>query len=169
MSFSVRDGVLDWLWSYLTDRYYTVRHQGTESTRRLSIYGVPQGSVLGILLFVLYTADLGRIAGEQGVNAHFYADDSQLYMSAKPQHIDDTTAQLLGCMEAIGQWMASNRLKLHPVTTDLLWCATHRRQHQLNRNSVVFGGATVQPSSTVRDLGIILDSEMSFGPYINCS
>jgi len=50
----------------------------------------------------------------------------------------------------------------------LLWCATHRCQHQLNRNSVVFGGATVQPSSTVRDLGIILDSEMSFGLlYIN--
>jgi len=103
------------------------------------------------------------------LNAHFYADDSQLYMSAKPQHTDDTTAQLLGCMDAIGQWMASNRLKLNPVKTDLLWCATHRRQHHLNGNSAVFGRATVQPSSTVRDPGVILDSEMSFGPYINCS
>jgi len=70
-------------------------------------------------------------------------------------------------MEAIEQWMASNRLKLNPVKTDLLWCVTHRRQHQLNRNSVVFGRATVQPSSTVRDLGVILDSQMSFGPYVN--
>ena len=103
MSFSVRDGVLDWLWSYLTERYYTVRHQSTESTRRVSIYGVPQDSVLGPLLFVLYAADLGRIAGKHGVNAHFHADDSQLYMSAKPQHTDDTTAQLLGCMEATQQ------------------------------------------------------------------
>ena len=40
-------GVLDWLQSYLTERYFTVRHGGTESTRRVSIYGVPQGSVLG--------------------------------------------------------------------------------------------------------------------------
>ena len=150
--------------SYLTKRYYTVRHQGTEFMRWVS---VPQRLVLGPLLFVLYTADIGRIAGKHGVNAHFYADDLQLYMSAKPQHTDDVTAQLMGCMEATGQWMASNRLKLNPVKTDLLWCATQWRQHQLNRNSVGFGGATVQPSSTVRDLGFILDSEMSFGPYIN--
>jgi len=70
-------------------------------------------------------------------------------------------------MEAIGQWMASNRLKLNPMKTDLLWCAIRRRQHQLNRSSLVFGGATVQPSSTVRDLGVIIDCEMSFRLYIN--
>jgi len=83
--------------------------------------------VLGPLPFVLYTADLGRIAGEHGISAHFYTDDSQLYMSAKPQHTEYMTAQLLGCMEAIGQWMASNRLKLNPVNIDLLWCVTHWR------------------------------------------
>ena len=90
-----------------------------------------------------------------------------IHSYAKPQHTDDTTAHQLGYMNAVGQWMASSRLKLNPVKTYLLWCVTHRRQHQLNRNSVVFGGATIQPSSTVQDLGIILDSEMSFGPYIN--
>jgi len=70
-------------------------------------------------------------------------------------------------MEAIGQWMASNRLKLNPAKTDLLWCATRRRQHQLNRNSLMFGSATIQPSSTVRHLGVVLGSEMSFSAYIN--
>jgi len=71
------------------------------------------------------------------------------------------------CMETNGQWMASNRLKLNPVKTDLLWCATRWRQRQLNRNSLVFGGATLQPSSRVRDLGVILDSETSFSLYSN--
>ena len=144
MSFSVRDGVLDRLRSYLTDGYYTVRHQGTESTRCVSIYGVPQGSVLGPLYCCLfYTRQtLEELPANMlmNINAHFYADDSQL--SAKPQHTDDTTAQLLGCMEANGQWTASDRLKLNPVKTDLLWCTTRRRQHQLNRNSVVFCAAT---------------------------
>ena len=96
---------------------------------------------------------------------HFYADDSQLYVSAKPQHTDDVCDRLRRCKEAIGQWMASNRLKLNPVKTDLLWCATRRRQ--LNRNLLMFGGATIQPSSTVRDLGVVLDNEMSFSAYIN--
>jgi len=50
------------------------------SLRDVCIYGVPRGSVLRPLLFVLYTAELGRIAGEHGVNADFYADELQLYI-----------------------------------------------------------------------------------------
>ena len=53
-----------------------------------------------------------------------FADDSQLHMSGKPQNTADATDRLLCCMEASGQWMASNRLKLNPMKTDLLWCAT---------------------------------------------
>jgi len=71
-------------------------------------------------------------------------------------------------MEDIAQWMASNRLKLNPAKTDFMWCATHRRrQHQLSKDHVTFAGSDIQPSSTVRDLGVILDSELSFGPHIN--
>jgi len=70
-------------------------------------------------------------------------------------------------MEAMAQWMASNRLKLNPAKTDFTRCATRRRQHQLSREALMFGGATIQPSSTVRDLGVILDPELSLGLHIN--
>jgi len=46
-------------------------------------------------------------------------------------------------------------------------CATRRRQHQLRTEGLTFSGATIQPSSTVRDLGVILDTELSFGPHVN--
>jgi len=78
-SFGVCGNVLSWMRRYLSGRTYTVRFGGTESSSMLC--GVPQGSVLGPLLFVLYTADLVVIADRHGVNSHFYADDSQLRVS----------------------------------------------------------------------------------------
>ena len=61
-SFAICDGVLDWLRDYLAGRRFTVRFGGTKSSPKDMQYSVPQGSVLGPLLFVLYTADLGSIS-----------------------------------------------------------------------------------------------------------
>jgi len=130
-------------------------------------YGVPQGSVLGPLLFVLYTANLGGISAQYGVRSHFYADDSQLYISARPHEAANAAPQLVDCMESMAQWMASNRLKLNPAKTDFMRCATRRRKHQLSREALMFGSVTIQPSCTVRHLRVILDPELSLGPHIS--
>jgi len=112
-SFAICDGVLDC--DYLSGRRFTVRFGGTESLPRDTQYGVPQDSVLGPPLLVLYTADLGGISAQYGVRSHFYADDSQLYISARPHEAANAASQLVDCMEAMAQWMASNRLKLNPA------------------------------------------------------
>ena len=79
--FGIKGKALDWLRSYLTDRTQLVKVDDASSTVRPLHWGVPQGSVLGPMLYLLYTSPLGDIVREHGLSFHFYADDSQLNTS----------------------------------------------------------------------------------------
>src|SRR6218665_3982942 len=83
-TYGLRSTALDWLRSYLLDRRQSVFYDGVSSSVRRLLCGVPQGSVLGPLLFLLYTADVGELAASLGLSSHFYADDSQLYTWGQP-------------------------------------------------------------------------------------
>src|SRR6218665_2486260 len=79
LSFGIKDRALSWLESNIKGRTQSVHLSRDETSPRLVTCGVPQGSVLGPLLFVLYTADLERIIETHGLLHHCYADDTQLY------------------------------------------------------------------------------------------
>jgi len=72
-------------------------------------------------------------------------------MLATPKNI---YSRLYGGHRAFAQWMASNRLKLNPAKTHFMRCVS-RRQHQLSKDHVIFGGSAIQSSSTVLDLGVM--------------
>ncbi len=91
---------LRWFESYLTDRSFRVAWGGEVSKAHQLVTGVPQGSVLGSLLFSTYTTSLAPIIQAHGFSYHFYADDTQLYLSFRP---DDPTvaARISGCLADI--------------------------------------------------------------------
>ena len=83
-SYGIRSIAHQWLTSYLSGKTQFVRHNGATSPSEIMRYGVPQGSLLEPHLFLLYTADVNHITMKHGFRSHYYADDSQLHISCRP-------------------------------------------------------------------------------------
>ena len=96
---------------------------------------VPQGSVLGPLLFIVYTADLADIADKHGVFLHAFANDTQVYLHCRRTDMTSAASQLERCIADVGHWMSANRLKLNTDKTELLWV---RSRHSLSCKAAVF-------------------------------
>ena len=104
--------------------------------------GVPQGSVLGPILSILYTTPLGQICRKHGIHYHVYADDSQLYMLFKPSKPGLKEAclhQLEGCISDIRLWMANNMLKLNDEKTEFIIFGTHQQLAKISDISIKVG------------------------------
>ena len=148
-SFGFVGVVLGWMRSYLVGRRQYVRYNGSTSSATVMQCGVPQGSVLGPLYFVLYTADAFRIVGELGFLVHGYSDDLQIYDHCLASDTPRLTNRLIHCIEIVGRWMSSNRLRLNPSKTEFIWLGSTRRLARCTFDPITIGGEIIQPSQTV--------------------
>ena len=130
----------NWMRSYLVGRRQYVRYNGSTSSVTVMQCGVPQGSVLGPLYFVLYTADAFRIVGSWGSSSMDMADDLQIYDHCLASDTPQLTNRLIQCIEIVGRWMSSNRLRLNPSKTEFIWLGSTRRLARGTFDPITIGG-----------------------------
>ena len=148
-SYGLGGVVINWFTSYVTGRTQYVRSSANSSTPSAVLHGVPQGPVLGLILFLLYTADLLQLIRRHHLHPHAYADDTQIYGFCDPSDTKALCEHLSVCMDDVSARMMANRLQLNLAKTEVLWCSSAHRQFQIPIGPVCVGNTSVVPASAV--------------------
>ncbi len=167
--FGITKGALKWLVSYLKNRSQSINIQGNVSIPITLLFGVPQGSVLGPLLFILYTTPLSKIlSSAKDIKHHLYADDTQAYTSFNITTFKTYIKQLQNCLVSVKEWMYHNLLKLNPDKTEFLLIGNKcHREKFVSEFPIDILGNPLSPSDSARNLGVTFDADFSFKRHIN--
>ena len=165
-SFGITGTALQWFTSYIENRTQYVSVNNTKSDKSRLLYGVPQGSVGGPLLFSVYLQPISTIIKNHNIRYHCYADDIQLFVSVPPSSdaIAEAMKSIETCICAMTDWMNSNSLKMNESKTEFMILGSKNSLMKANHNQLVLhvGNQAILPASRVRNLGVIFDSNMSF-------
>lgn len=166
-SIGVVDAACDWLQSYLEGRHQSVIIDGVQSTPVPIKTGVPQGSVLGPILFTLYLRELGQLIRSHDLQCHFYADDTQIYGSFHAGEMASFLVKLEKCLDEVVKWTRSNSLCLNHEKTEALIVGTSEQLRKFTPPLIKIGTANIRPTTTVRVLGNHFDCSMTMGPHVS--
>ena len=165
--FGISGTALHWFSSYLSNRFQTVVIGDNRSDPALLSWGVPQGSVLGPVLFVLYTSPLADIISHHSVLHHSFADDTQLQRSASPSQVDDLIQSMQECILDVRSWMTYNKLRLNDDKTETLLISSPRISSSCSIPDCLFVGDTsVAFTKSARNLGVVLDSNLTMHDHV---
>ncbi len=184
LDFGVEDRENAWFHDYLSGRRQQVQYNGSKSSFKSVLYGVPQGSILGPLLFLVLVADLpSRVLGTPGgsgssgsggssssnssnsnsnggnseVGFSAYADDALCWAAGKSA--EEVGNKLEHLSDIIVSFASENYLALNESKTQVLWCHTKGRPLRV-------GNSVVQPSDKLEVLGVSFDRSLSPAPYM---
>ena len=157
-SFGTSGTVLDWIASYLTGCTQFVRFNGQSSKTVPVTSGVPQGSVLGPILFLTWTTEVVLVVRKHGFNVHAYVNDMQIYDHTAPSGMAGLLQRMAVCIEDVSTWISSNRLCFNPSKTQLIWLGSSRRLQNCDTDTEmsVFG-SLIRP----------VDSGLTLSDHVN--
>ena len=142
---------------------------GRISAERPVVFGVPQSSVLGPLMFICYTAPLGDIARRHEMNVHLYADDTQLYLAFSPHSDEDTiqaVTRIQDCVAELQDWMKINKLKLNATKTAIIVMCTPHLKIKLSMPRIELGDTVVPVSTVAKNIGVFFDDALSMNNQV---
>ena len=167
--FGIRGTALSWFASYLSNRYQQILIDGSLSMNFELSCGVPQGSCLGSLLFVLYASKIFQIVDKHLPGIHCYADDSQLYLSFCPNASVNQAvalARMESCIDDIRNWMLNDKLKLDDDKTEFLIIGASQQLAKVTISSLRVGNSAITPVSSARNLGSWFDAKLTMATNI---
>jgi len=157
--YGIRGRVLEWFKSYLNNRKQQVRFNHTWSELLTTEYGVPQGSVLGPLLFIVYINDIIKICPE-GCSIKMFADDTLIYVNGESSA--DLESKMNTAFNVVEQWMNINKLKMNAGKTKFMIVRSIRKELRGNITLKCLDGIEIERVETMKYLGIIIDDKLRF-------
>ena len=167
-TFGITDKALAWLRSYLSERHQNVVVDSTMSADYVLQCGVPQGSVLGPVLYCMYTRPICDIVARHGMQYHCYADDIQIYATVgRDQCIAAALLKIEACVMEVADWMVRNQLKLNKDKSQaIIFHNVKQSPHVPVDTYANIAGQRVRLATSVRNLGVLFDSALTMDSQV---